>query len=240
MADGQGPRSHETDPRTGRVTPFPDPPAIHDAGHASVPSTLRFQEDLTGADAAFVDDFLGQSAAAMAAFAADGRARACLARMALHVVASLRAGGKLFIAGNGGSAADAQHIAGEFTSRLMFDRAPLAAIALTTDTSSLTAIGNDYGFEHLFARQVRALGRPGDVFLGISTSGRSPNVLRAFDVAREARLVTLGFTGQQAPQMAGCDLILAAPSSSTPIIQQVHITAAHILCALVERALCPR
>ena len=122
----------------------------------------------------------------------------------------------------------------------MYDRPPLAALALTTDTSSLTAIGNDYGFEHLFSRQIRALGRPGDVFLGISTSGRSPNILRAFDAARECGLATLGFTGTGAGRMEGCDLLLVAPSSCTPIIQQIHITTAHVLCALVERALYPR
>ncbi len=191
-------------------------------------------------DAAFIDNYLACSSQALTAFASDKEARGCLIDMAAQVATSLRNGGKLLIAGNGGSAGDAQHIAGEFTSRLMYDRPPLAALALTTDTSSLTAIGNDYGFEYLFSRQIQALGRPGDVFLGISTSGRSPNILRGFDAAREGGLMTLGFVGAQAQQMVGCDLLLAAPSSWTPIIQQVHITAAHILCALVERALCPR
>ena len=191
-------------------------------------------------DAAVMEDLLAQSRQAMAAFADDAATRGCLAGMAARVVASLRTGGKLLVAGNGGSAADAQHIAGEFTSRLMYDRPPLAALALTTDTSSLTAIGNDYGFEHLFSRQIRALGRAGDVFLGISTSGRSPNILHAFDAARECGLITLGFTGMEAGRMGECDLLLAAPSWCTPVIQQIHITAAHVLCALVERALCPR
>lgn len=152
-----------------------------------MPSSLRFQAELTKPDAAFVGDFLDRSAGAMAAFAADDRAHACRAHMALHVATSVR---------NGSSAADARDIADEFSSRLMYDRAPFAAIALTIDTSGLTAIDRDGGFEHLFARQVRAHGRSGD-------------------------------------------LILVAPSSSTPLIQQVHLTAAHILCALVERALCP-
>ena len=191
-------------------------------------------------DDAFLDDFLARSVEAMAAFAVDREARRLLVDMAAIVSASLRAGGKLLVAGNGGSAADAQHIAGEFTSRLMYDRLPLAAVALTTDTSSLTAISNDYGFEHVFSRQVAALGRPGDVFLGISTSGRSPNVLRAIDAARRGGLRTLGFAGRAAPGMEGCDVLLAAPSGWTPVVQQVHITAAHILCALVERTLCPR
>lgn len=176
----------------------------------------------------------------MQAFAESAEARAVLARMGEAVARALRAGGKLLVAGNGGSAADAQHIAGEFTSRLMFDRRPLAALALTTDTSGLTAIANDYGYEHVFSRQVMALGRPGDAFLGISTSGRSPNVLRALDAARDAGLVCLGFAGRDGGAMRErCDLILEAPSSGTPIIQQIHITAAHVVCALAERALCP-
>ena len=192
------------------------------------------------ADAEFIADYLDESAAVMRAFAESGAARAILARMGEAVSRALHAGGKLLIAGNGGSAADAQHIAGEFTSRLMFDRRPLAALALTTDTSGLTAIGNDYGYEHLFSRQVMALGRPGDVFLGISTSGRSPNVLRALDAARDAGLVCLGFAGKDGGSMRErCDLILEAPSGWTPVVQQIHITAAHVVCALAERALCP-
>jgi D-sedoheptulose 7-phosphate isomerase len=153
----------------------------------------------------------------------------------------MRAGGKLLIAGNGGSAADAQHIAGEFISRLMFDHAPLPAIALTTDSSAMTATANDYGYERVFERQVLGLGRKGDVFLGISTSGNSPNVLRALAAAREMGIVTLGFSGADGGKMADlCDMRLAAPSAWTPVIQQVHITAAHIYCALIERAMFPR
>ena len=152
----------------------------------------------------------------------------------------MRDGGKLLVAGNGGSAGDAQHIAGEFVARLMYDRAPLPAIALTTDSSGLTAIGNDYGFEMIFERQVRALGARGDVFLGISTSGRSPNVLRAFAAARAAGLHCLGFAGAEAgPMREHCDLLLEVPSPRTAVIQQLHITAAHIFCALVEREMFP-
>ena len=122
----------------------------------------------------------------------------------------------------------------------MFDHEPLPAIALTTDTSALTATANDYGYEMVFERQVRGLAQPGDVFLAISTSGNSPNVLRALTAARERSLTTLGFTGAGGGRMTGlCDLILMAPSKSTPIIQQVHITAAHIYCALIERAMFP-
>src|SRR5947208_9814203 len=122
---------------------------------------------------------------------------------------ALTAGCKVLLAGNGGSAGDAQHLAGEFLSRLNYDRAPIAAIALTTDTSVLTAVGNDYGYERVFERQVLGLGRPGDVFLGISTSGKSPNILRALDAARGARVTTIGFSGSHGGEMGGrCDLLL--------------------------------
>ncbi len=188
----------------------------------------------------FIDEYLAQSAAAFAAFkdAAHGQV---MADMAARIEQSFRAGGKLLLCGNGGSAGDAQHIAGEFLSRLMYDRAPLPAVALTTDTSVLTAIGNDYGYDQVFERQVRGLGRAGDVLIGLSTSGASPNVLRAFAAARAQGVVCLGFTGARGGPMHGaCDAILAVPSTATPIIQQLHITAAHIICALVEQAMFPQ
>ena len=157
------------------------------------------------------------------------------------VTASLRAGGKLMTAGNGGSAGDAQHIAGEFVSRLNYDRAPAAAIALTTDTSVITAVGNDYGYERVFERQVLALGRPGDVLIAISTSGRSPSILNAMKAAREKRVAVIGFSGRTGGDMpALADLMLHVPSDSTPLIQQIHITAGHIVCGLVEERLFPR
>ena len=190
--------------------------------------------------AAYVADYLGHSVAAMNAFAADAAMQATVIAMADATSASMRAGGKLLIAGNGGSAADAQHIAGEFISRLMFDHPPLPAIALTTDTSALTATANDYGYEQVFERQVIALGRKGDVFLGISTSGNSPNVIRALTAARAQGMITLGFTGHGGGKMAAlCDMLLPAPSTWTPIIQQIHITAAHIYCAIIERTMFP-
>jgi D-sedoheptulose 7-phosphate isomerase len=163
---------------------------------------------------------------------------ATMERIAEVMIGAFRAGNKLLIAGNGGSAADAQHIAGEFLSRLNFDRNPLPAIALSTDTSVLTAVGNDYGFDKVFERQVRGLGCAGDVFLAISTSGRSPNILAALEAARNARITTIGFTGQaQSPMVPLCDLCLKVPSLSTPLIQQIHITAAHAICGAVEQAL---
>jgi D-sedoheptulose 7-phosphate isomerase len=168
----------------------------------------------------------------------DARLRGAIYAIADAVTRAFRNGGKLMIAGNGGSAADAQHIAGEFLSRLNFDRHPLPAIALTSDSSVMTAIGNDYGFEHAFARQVRGLGRPGDVFIAISTSGRSPNVLAALKAARELGITTVGFSGDGERAMAAhCDHFLAAPSAETPLIQQIHIVAAHAICGLVERNL---
>jgi D-sedoheptulose 7-phosphate isomerase len=154
---------------------------------------------------------------------------------------ALRKGGKLLLVGNGGSAGDAQHIAGEMLSRLHYDRAPAAAIALTTDSSVLTAIGNDYGYERVFERQILGLGCPGDVLIVISTSGRSPNILRAIDAGREKRLMIVGFTGRTGGEMASrCDLCLHAPSDSTPLIQQIHINAGHIICGLVEQWLFPK
>ena len=154
---------------------------------------------------------------------------------------ALRGGGKLLLAGNGGSAGDAQHLAGEILSRLNYDRAPGAAIALTTDSSVLTAIANDYGYDRVFERQILGLGRPGDLLIAISTSGRSPNILRAIGAAREKRLAVIGFTGRTGGEMPPrCDLCLHAPSDSTPLIQQIHITAGHIICGLIEEHLFPQ
>jgi len=170
--------------------------------------------------------------------AADAKLRAAIYAIADVIARAFRNGGKLMIAGNGGSAGDAQHIAGEFLSRLNFDRNPLPAIALTTDTSVLTAIANDYGFERAFERQVRGLGRTGDVLIAISTSGRSPNVLAALRAARKIGISTVGFTGNGERDMAAyCDYCLAAPTGETPLIQQIHIVAAHAICGLVEREL---
>src|SRR5215469_13068888 len=154
---------------------------------------------------------------------------------------ALSHGGKLLLAGNGGSAADAQHLAGEIVSRMNYDRAPAAALALTTDSSVITAIGNDYGYDRVFERQILGLGCPGDVLIVISTSGRSSNILRAIDAAREKRMIIVGLTGSTGGEMAShCDICLRAPSDLTPLIQQIHITAGHIICGLVEERLFPR
>jgi D-sedoheptulose 7-phosphate isomerase len=168
----------------------------------------------------------------------DARLRLTMYAIADAVTQAFRNGGKLLLAGNGGSAADAQHIAGELVSKLNFNRDPLPAIALTTDTSVLTAIGNDYGYEHVFERQVRGLGRPGDVLIAISTSGRSPNIIAALKAARALGMTAIGFTGAgERPMTAHCDLCLAAPCDETPLIQQIHIVCAHAICEIVERNL---
>lgn len=192
-------------------------------------------------DQDFVQDYLGQSASALAAYRSDPGQLDLLMTVAAAVAASMLAGGKLLIAGNGGSAADALHIAGEFTGRMLYDRAPLPAVALCADQAAFTAIGNDYGFEHVYDRQVLALGRAGDVLLALSTSGNSPNVVRAMRSARSIGVVTVGFTGAGGGVMAGlADHLLRAPSSFTPVVQQIHMVAAHIVCSLVERAMFPR
>jgi D-sedoheptulose 7-phosphate isomerase len=162
----------------------------------------------------------------------------CLDSAVSYCLAAYGASGKILIAGNGGSAADAQHFAGELVSRFYFDRPPLAAIALTTDSSILTAIGNDYGYEDVFARQVQALGRKGDVFIAISTSGNSPNILKAIEAAKSLGLVVIGLTGRSGGKMkALCDVCLCAPSDSTPRIQECHLVIEHSLCACIEESL---
>jgi len=153
------------------------------------------------------------------------------------VVLAMRRGSKLLFCGNGGSAADAQHLAGEFVNRFLIDRPPLPALALTTDTSVLTAISNDFGFEQVFAKQIHALGVPGDVLLALSTSGESPNVLAALRAAREKKMHTIGLSGAGGCMDALCDIVLHVPHASTPLVQEIHISAGHLICALVEHLL---
>lgn len=156
-------------------------------------------------------------------------------RMAEICKNSLASDGKILFMGNGGSAADAQHLAAEFVGRFEKERRGLPAIALTTDTSLLTAVGNDYGFDMIFSRQVEALARPGDVVVGISTSGNSPNVVKALTVAKEMGAVTVGLTGTKVGKMDGlCDLCIKVPSEKTARIQEAHILIGHIICALVD------
>src|SRR5215470_19340740 len=194
--------------------------------------------DKASSRAASIADHFRRSRETLERAATDGPLLAAMLSIADAISDALKSGNKLLLAGNGGSAGDAQHIAGEFLSRLNFDRNPLPVIALTTDTSVLTAIGNDYGFERVFERQVRGLARPGDVVLAISTSGRSPNILAGLRAAREVGATTIGFTGNgDSPMLALCDIAVRAPSDSTPQIQQIHIVAAHAICGLVEQEL---
>ncbi|KUG27670.1 phosphoheptose isomerase 1 [hydrocarbon metagenome] len=157
-----------------------------------------------------------------------------IARVGRTMAVCLARGGKILLCGNGGSAADAQHLAAEFVNRFQIERPPLPALALTTDTSALTAIGNDYGFERIFAKQVQALGMRGDVLVGISTSGSSPNVLEAMRVARDKGMVTVGLAGQNGDIVPLSDFALLVPHTTTALIQEIHIAAGHLLCRLVD------
>lgn len=164
------------------------------------------------------------------------RQSAPVAAAAAAIAAALRAGGKLLVFGNGGSAADAQHVAAEFVGRFQRERAAMAAIALTTDTSVLTSLGNDYAFEKVFARQVEALGRPGDVAFGITTSGASPNVVEALAAARAGGLQTIALTGRDGGAAGRAAAIhVNVPSASTARVQEVHRTLLHVICDIVER-----
>ena len=170
-------------------------------------------------------------------FGEQGEKVLAAARVLVEV---FQAGGRVLIFGNGGSAADAQHLAAEFVNRFQVERPPLAALALTTDTSILTAVANDYDFQQVFAKQVRALGRPGDLAWGISTSGNSPNVVAGLEAARELGINTLAFSGGGgAPAAAAADFALVVPSKNTPRVQEVHITIGHVLCDLVDFLLFP-
>ena len=159
---------------------------------------------------------------------------------ARRLAGCIAAGNKVLLFGNGGSAADAQHIAAEFVNRFMIERPPLAAVALTTDTSILTSIGNDYQFADIFSKQVTALARTGDIAWGISTSGNSPNVLKGLQTARELDLFTIGLGGRGGRMISLVDLALTVPSDSTARVQEAHLVMAHILCELVERELFPQ
>jgi D-sedoheptulose 7-phosphate isomerase len=186
----------------------------------------------------YIYEKINEAQQVIAGMLADESLQEVLAQAATACIKSLQSGGKILLAGNGGSAADAQHIAGEFVSRFAFDRPGLPAIALTTDTSILTAIGNDYGYEQLFARQVQAHGQKGDVFIGYSTSGKSPNVLFALKEAHKKGLVCIGLTGNRGgPMRELCDHLLEVPSADTPKIQEGHLVLGHVLCGLVESAL---
>jgi D-sedoheptulose 7-phosphate isomerase len=185
-----------------------------------------------------VVDRIQRSIEVKQALLSDVTFRELVAQAAMQIVKSLRAGGKVLFFGNGGSAADAQHLAAEFTGRYLKERRALPALALHGNSSAVTAIGNDYGFEFVFARQMEALGQKGDVAVGISTSGNSPNVLRALEVARSKGIYTVALTGASGGAMKKvADCTLCIPSEETPRIQECHILAGHIICEIAEEML---
>ena len=189
----------------------------------------------------FARDEIGKTVSMLNLMLVDANFLASVERAAELCGGALKSGHKILFAGNGGSAADAQHLAAELVGRLDGDRPGLAAVALTTDSSVLTALGNDYGYEEVFRRQIQAIGAAGDVFVGISTSGRSKNVLRALEEARAKGLVRIGMTGAGGGQMATmCDVCLEVPTASTQKIQEGHIIIGHIICGLIERQIFPK
>lgn len=189
----------------------------------------------------YIDGEFLKSRALVDAMATDAALHRQVEDVVARCVEALRRGNKILFAGNGGSAADAQHWAAELVSRFHYDRPGLPGIALTTDTSALTAIGNDYGYERLFARQVEALGRRGDLLFALSTSGTSKNVLLGIDTARAAGIDVIGFTGRSGGAMAErCTICLRTPSDETPKIQEGHELLGHLICGLIEREMFPR
>jgi D-sedoheptulose 7-phosphate isomerase len=187
---------------------------------------------------AFIDGEMAKTRASLDALQ-NPHYRKILADISRKIVESLFSGGKVMFCGNGGSAADSQHLAAELVGRQNYDRAPAAGLALTVDTSALTALGNDYGYESVFARQVEALGRVGDVLIGISTSGRSINVVRALEAAKARGITTVSFTGHSPRDMSIAEYQLNVPASETAKIQELHIICGHIIFALVELSLFP-
>lgn len=185
-----------------------------------------------------LDGFIAESHRVQAAFFETHRAQ--VIEVSSVVAASLREGAKILLFGNGGSAADAQHIAAEFVGRFIPDRRALPALSLSTDTSVLTALANDYGYENVFRRQIEAIGKPGDTAIGLSTSGNSPNVLEGLAAARKGGLYTIGFTGETGGEMAErTEVLFRVPSRVTPRIQETHILLGHVLCELIDRELFP-
>lgn len=186
----------------------------------------------------FITDSINETIKTLQALSVDDLQNHVISCAINSCVDVLNKGGKILLAGNGGSAADSQHIAAEFVSKFNFDRPGLAAIALTTDSSILTAIGNDYGYENCFSRQIEAIGNDGDVFIAYSTSGKSRNILKALEVAKAKNITTIGFTGNKMAGMEDlCDILIKAPSSKTSLIQECHAVIGHLICAQVEKAI---
>ncbi len=187
----------------------------------------------------YIQQSLSDSVAIKLAILADQTLLSVIQQVAAVCITTFQSGNRILLAGNGGSAADAQHIAAELVSRFMYDRPGLPAIALTTDTSMLTAIGNDYGYERLFVRQLEANARKGDLFIGITTSGNSPNILRAIERCRDLGVISVALSGSGGRIQTMCDYLIAVPSNCPPRIQEAHITLGHIICGLVETAMFP-
>ncbi len=188
-----------------------------------------------------ISESIAQSIAAKQNILTDGDFLARIEKAADMITASLKGGGKIHFCGNGGSAADAQHLAAELSGRFYYDRPPLNAEALHCNSSYLTAVGNDYGYEHIFARLMRGTGHKGDVLVGISTSGNSKNILYAYDVCKELGISIISMTGATGGKMKeASDLLLNVPSTDTPRIQESHIMIGHIICELVESAIFPK
>ena len=191
---------------------------------------------MEGAISDLIQKKLAEGLAVLEAVKADSALHATLKEAAEATASALKAGHKLMVAGNGGSAADAQHLVTEFVSRLCDDRPPMRAISLTTNSSILTAVGNDYGYERVFARQIEAVGQTGDVFIAISTSGTSPNVLRALELSKQMGITTIGLCGRTGGGMPPlCDYCIRIPSDVTMYIQQAHLALEHIFCMIVEQ-----
>lgn len=187
----------------------------------------------------YIKDYIGNSISVKKSILASEELSSKISNVADKIVEVFNRGNKVILAGNGGSAGDAQHIAAEFVSRFFYDRPGLPAMALTTDSSMLTAIGNDYGFKKLFSRQVQAQGKDGDLFIGISTSGNSPNILAAVDMAKSKEIYTVALCGESGVLKSEVDFAICVPSTSTPFIQESHIMIGHIICAIVEKTIFP-
>ena len=182
-----------------------------------------------------VTSYLEDSLSVVSSIVANKGLQSKIEQLALLIVSSLKKGGKIMFIGNGGSAADSQHMAAEYVSRFAFDRKGLPGIALTTDTSILTAIGNDYSFDNVFSGQLNALGNEGDILIAYSTSGRSLNIVKAINEAKSMGIYSVLFTGLEGSALSNADLTIASPSSSTPHIQEGHLILGHLLCYLVEK-----
>lgn len=182
-----------------------------------------------------VTSYLEDSLSVVSSIVANKGLQSKIEQLALLIVSSLKKGGKIMFIGNGGSAADSQHMAAEYVSRFAFDRKGLPGKALTTDTSILTAIGNDYSFDNVFSRQLNALGNEGDILIAYSTSGRSLNIVKAINEAKSMGIYSVLFTGLEGSALSNADLTIASPSSSTPHIQEGHLILGHLLCYLVEK-----